>query len=581
MPRELTHASRGTLLLALLSATGLLLSCSDDDNPTKPDTQAPAVTITAPAEGDTLQTDTTLVAVTATDNVGVVRVDFFADDVAIGSDAQAPFGFAWVWGELGDDEFHELRATAVDKAGNEGSDTLSVFLPAPVPPDTVPPQVAITSPLEGAAVVGHPTITASATDTGSDTAGVASVSFYAGAALLGIDTQEPYEQVWNTEGLPLDQEYELWAVAEDLAGNTASDTVRVTLQADATPPAVILTTLPGSALTSADAITAEANDEGGIAEVRFYLDETLVGSDTAEPFEQPALALLYWADGVSHEVTAEAEDFTGNTHRSDPVAITIVRPATACLTDVLAVAAPGDQDGYHFARVVRLNPQVRYRGTQIDTIDVSTCILGNTALIDYEGKGCLFVVPMPMPDTTRFHIDHCIILNARNEVRLPAPPLTGLSFGGAIEFLSIPGWEAPCGLVDHCTIYRSAQSGVYLHLSQADRLVIKNNIFVENQMGGCVRHDEDVTPSIRYNCASQNNDAEFGSHCACPSNPHPDPLDINDPQEQLGTNIVVVPFATMPKNRPRTLREHFVLLPDTPCRAQGEDGTYMGAMPPE
>lgn len=588
MPQKLTLTHRDACLLALVAVGGLALalicSCSED-NPTEPERQVPVVAFTTPADGDTLETDTTLVAVTATDNVGVVRVDFFADSVPLGSVTQEPYSLAWVWGDLANNSFHTLRATAVDKAGNEGHDTLQVFLPQPEPPDTVPPVVAITSPLEGAVVVGHPAITATATDTGSEGAAVASVSFFAGTALLGIDTEAPFEQVWNTEGSPLGQGYALSVTAEDLAGNSASDTVQVMLQADGTAPSVGITTAPGTALASTDAITAEASDEGGIAEVRFYLGETLVGSDSAEPFEQPALALLYWADGASHEIMAEAEDFAGNAQRSDPVTVTIVKPANAWLSDVLAVAAPGDQDGYHFARLVRLNPEVRYRGTQIDTIDVNTCILGHTALIDYEGKGCLLVMPVPQPDTTRFHIDHCIVINAVNNVRQPAPPRTGLSFGGAIEFASIPGWEEPCGLVNHCTVYRSWQSGLYLQERRGGRLAIKNNIFIGNLMGGCVRNGNPPSnpEDITYNCASENNSAQFGTHCGCPSDPDPTPLEGEELADCLYRyhNITDAPYDPMPKNRPRTLREHFVLKADTPCRDQGEDGTYMGAMPPE
>lgn len=575
---------RGAGWLALAGAAGfVLLSCSDDKS-TQPDTTPPVASITAPAEGDTLQTDPVSITVTATDNRGVVRVDFFDGTTLLGSDSQAPYGFEWAWGALADGADHALRVSAVDQAGNSGADTINVFVPEP---DTEAPSVAFTAPLEGGVVVGHPTLAVEASDTGSGQAAVASVSFYAGATLLGIDTAAPYEQIWNTTGLATGEIYALSATAADRAGNLAADTVHVTLQADATPPTVAITTPAGTALASGDVITAAASDAGGLAAVRFYLGETLVGIDTTDPYEQPALALLYWADGAAHDVTAEAEDLAGNTQRAAAVAFTVTKPATAWLSEVLAVAGPGEQDGHRFERLVRLNPDVRYRGTQIDTIVVSTCILGHTALIDYEVKGCFHVMPVPPPDTTRFHIDRCIVVNGVNKARLPAPPQTGLSWGGAIEFgdeHAPPSWEPPCGQVTHCTIYKSLQSGIYLHRSRADRLVIKNNILFQNNLGGCVRYADDVTPAITFNCADQNQPCDYGEHCGCPSNPLPEEILLTDPDAHLGTNISADPDFQPRFTKPsqvRRERAHFTLGPDTPCRDQGEDGTYMGALPPE
>jgi hypothetical protein len=578
MPRMKIRLRHCATLFAALATVGLVLSCSlsCSDNPSQPnDTEPPQVTITAPPDGDTLRTDTTLVEVTATDNRAVAKVEFYADGTLLGSDTQVPYTYAWVWGEL--------RATAVDKAGNSASDTIAVYLPYVEPPDTVPPIVAITSPQDGAVVGGYPTITATASDTGEEGVGIASVTFYAGATLLGVDTESPYELLWDTTGLSNGQEYALSATAEDLAGNTAADTVQVTLQAGLDAPDVAILTPPGSALNSSQSIRAGATDAGGVAVVRFYVDDVLVGSDEEAPYEQPALALLYWADGTRHDVAAEAEDFAGNMRRSHPVAISITKPATAWLSQVLAVAGPGDADGYDFTRLVRLNPQVRYRGSKIDTIAVNTCIQGNTALIDYEKQGGLYVMPVPPPGATRFHIDRCIIINAQNNVRLPVPPQTGLSWGGAIEFESIPGWEEPFGQVTHCTICQSSQSGIYLHRSRADRILIKNNIFFSNQLGGCVRYADDVTPVIRYNCANQNQACQFGEHCGCPSNVTPTEIYITDPDEQLGTNTLADPGFPAITKPPftRSRREHFVLGLDTPCRNQGEDGTYIGAMPPE
>jgi len=109
----------------------------------------------------------------------------------------------------------------------------------------------------------------------------------------------------------------------------------------------------------------------------------------------------------------------------------------------------------------------------------------------------------------------------------------------------------------------------------------QNNIFVENQMGGCVRNADDITPWIHYNLREPEQRCPVREHCGCPSNPHPDPLDIDDPDEYLGSNVEAVPFATMPKNRPRTLREHFGAPARHTVPRSGRGRHVHGAMPLE
>jgi hypothetical protein len=84
-----------------------------------PDTIAPTVTFTSPANGAVV-TGTVVLAVNATDNVGVVGVQFFVDGVAQGAeDKAAPFTRNWNTGtkaaNLGP---HTLTAVARDAAGN-------------------------------------------------------------------------------------------------------------------------------------------------------------------------------------------------------------------------------------------------------------------------------------------------------------------------------------------------------------------------------------------------------------------------------------------------------------------------------
>ena len=81
------------------------------------DTTPPAVTVTAPTGGATV-TGTITVAATATDNVGVVGVQFAVDGVPMGSeDTSAPYRISWITDGLPPGD-HLVTATARDAAGN-------------------------------------------------------------------------------------------------------------------------------------------------------------------------------------------------------------------------------------------------------------------------------------------------------------------------------------------------------------------------------------------------------------------------------------------------------------------------------
>lgn len=83
------------------------------------DDTAPAVGITSPANGATLS-GTIQVMVTATDNVGVIQVDFYLDGSFAGTNIIAPFTSTWDTTQEADGS-HVLQARAKDAAGNAGS----------------------------------------------------------------------------------------------------------------------------------------------------------------------------------------------------------------------------------------------------------------------------------------------------------------------------------------------------------------------------------------------------------------------------------------------------------------------------
>lgn len=173
------------------------------------DTTSPAVSVSAPSAGARVSGTTTVTA-SATDNVGVSKVEFYANDTLQSSDSSAPYSFDWNT-FLVTDGSYTLNAIAYDSAGNSAT---SANVTVTVGNDTTLPSVSITSPANSATVSGTVNITAAA----SDNISVTKVEFYVNDALQGTDNTFPYSFSWNT--LPLATgSYTLTARAYDTATN--------------------------------------------------------------------------------------------------------------------------------------------------------------------------------------------------------------------------------------------------------------------------------------------------------------------------------------------------------------------------
>ncbi len=199
-----------------------------------PDSTDPLVSITAPTPGATVS-GTIQVEANASDNVGVVGVQFFVDSTAIGSeDTSAPYATSWTTTTAGNGD-HTLTARARDAAGNETTSSSVVVNVDNVgpPSDPIYPTVSITAPLDGAEVNGTIQIEANA----DDNVGVVGVQFLVDGNNLGSeDTTAPYSTSWNT-GTTGNGPHTLTARARDAAGNvTDSAGIDVTVNTLLPPP---------------------------------------------------------------------------------------------------------------------------------------------------------------------------------------------------------------------------------------------------------------------------------------------------------------------------------------------------------
>ena len=221
----------------------------------------------------------------------------------------APYGVNWAT-PLSDGSY-QVRATAIDGGGNQGTDVQTVQV------DRTAPSGGLTQPA-AAATVGGAAVSIAATATDPGGSGLASVSFRyrpaGGGAFtaLATDTAAPFTATWDVTSLPSGG-YELQADLLDNAGNTRVDARTVTV--DSTPPtpsaisiaALIRGHAPISVATSGDTTTATyAFDLSGGAVTWIQ-----VGSSTSSPAFGATVDTTALADGV-YDVRAVVVDQFGN-----------------------------------------------------------------------------------------------------------------------------------------------------------------------------------------------------------------------------------------------------------------------------
>ncbi|MFY0522722.1 Ig-like domain-containing protein [Archangium gephyra] len=292
------------------------------------DNHAPAVALTSPAPGAFLRGSVTLAA-TASDTVGVARVEFYDGAALLGTDSTAPYSMSWSTASATNGA-HTLTVKAFDGAGN-----VSTSAGVAVTIDNTSPTAALTTPAQSTSVRGTVQVSATA----SDNLGVARVEFYADGTLIGTDTSSPYEVSWNSAALA-DGYRVLNAKAYDSAGNSGSSSILVSL--DNTPPDVAITSPAQEAFLRGTAVlTATASDTQGMARVEFYDGATLIGTDFTSPHQ------LSWntagAANGAHLLTAKAFDSAGNVRTSASVAVTIdnTAPTTALSTPAQNASVQG------------------------------------------------------------------------------------------------------------------------------------------------------------------------------------------------------------------------------------------------
>lgn len=91
---------------------------------------------------------------------------------------------------------------------------------------------------------------------------------------------------------------------------------------------------PGDPVDGTVSLTATASDDRSVAEVRFFVDGALIGSDTTDPYS------VDWDTSTAANgqvtLTAEAEDAAGNVATSSNIVVTVNNPVPVSLADIQA-----------------------------------------------------------------------------------------------------------------------------------------------------------------------------------------------------------------------------------------------------
>jgi len=169
------------------------------------DNTPPEGQVLGPEEGSYVR-GIVLVQVSATDNMGVDRVEFYINGTLIYTDCEEPYECEWNTTGWADGTY-VINATIYDVSNNTSYDTVLVVV------DNVPPEVSVLAPPDGSYVYDVALIQVSVVDN----VPIDRVEFYINGSLVFTDYDAPYEYEWHVLALP-DGPYNITVIAYNEAG---------------------------------------------------------------------------------------------------------------------------------------------------------------------------------------------------------------------------------------------------------------------------------------------------------------------------------------------------------------------------
>jgi thermitase len=281
------------------------------------DTTPPAVSIGAPSSGATVA-GTVSVQGTATDNIGVTKIELDVDGAAVATATSSPFSFSWNSTTVSNSS-HSITVKAYDAANNMGSAMATINV-SNATIDTTPPVVSITAPSPSTSVSGTISVQGSA----SDNVGVTKVELDVDGLAVATSTSSAFSFSWNSAS-KTNGSHTLTVKAFDATNDVGSASMTVSVNnpvlvqtVDSTPPVVAITSPAlGSTVSRNVSIAVSATDNVGVTRVAIYVDNVQLCGDTSAPYT------CSWntrkVSVGNHTITATGWDAAGNAGKASSV----------------------------------------------------------------------------------------------------------------------------------------------------------------------------------------------------------------------------------------------------------------------
>ena len=291
------------------------------DNLEPVDDILPMGSITFPPAAATVS-DTVVVQVVASDNIGVSFVQIYLDGILSIQDEEPPYEYEWDTQTASEDLYHVISVIVEDVSGNSNSlSPITVFVNNYEDIDVTPPAIVITEPAAGQTVSGQVNIRATATDD----RGIDYVEFYINNIQVFTDTDYPFEYNWDTGNEIEDSEIALYAKTFDTSQNTAqTQPISVTIDNidNIYPTGTIMNPYAGQTVGGIVSIQVSATDNVGIGNVSFSVDGSPIGSDNEYPYEYDWDTNGYSED-EDHVISVTISDLSNNEVQLQPIAVIV------------------------------------------------------------------------------------------------------------------------------------------------------------------------------------------------------------------------------------------------------------------
>ena len=274
----------------------------------------PVVSVTAPVNGANIITgDVVAITASASDVNGIAQVEFFVDNVSIGTDNSSPYSINWT-SVVG---AHNIKAVATDADITDPLSTTSSIVAVTVANNQAP---SITVSAPGSAVVGDNV--AISTVVGDVDGTVSSVQFFVDNVSIGTDNSGPVFSFNWTASLG---NHNIKGVATDDRGlTTTSANAAISVVNNVPPTAAITAPLSSATYTAPQVVTIDAtatDPDGTVTQVEFFVNNVSVGVDASSPYS------FGWTSVIgTASLTVKSTDNRGAVTTSAPVVLSIADP---------------------------------------------------------------------------------------------------------------------------------------------------------------------------------------------------------------------------------------------------------------